>query len=124
MEEERVESVYDSGYGNPCRYLQQVLNGFLRCLGLERSVGGGGGGGNKEEGGGAGGDGGGEMDDPLTTPISDDSSSIDPVDEPASTTVSQLSVMTLLHSLYNNYFFSTYYSFNTIFFCNIDVIIG
>ncbi|CAI9291594.1 unnamed protein product [Lactuca saligna] len=86
MEEERVESVYDSGYGNPCRYLQQVLNGFFRCLGLERSVGGGGGGGSKEEGGGAGGDGGGEMDDPLTTPISDDSSTIDPVDEPASAT--------------------------------------
>ncbi|KAI3505050.1 hypothetical protein L1887_26919 [Cichorium endivia] len=94
MEEETVESVYDIGYGyrNPCRYLQEVLNGVLRCLGLERSGGGGdstsseeggGGGGQGGSGGGDGGDGGGEMDDPLTTPPSSDPP---PIDEPASAT--------------------------------------
>ncbi|KAI3689339.1 hypothetical protein L2E82_47293 [Cichorium intybus] len=96
MEEETVESVYDIGYGyrNPCRYLQEVLIGVLRCLGLERSGGGGGdstsseegggGGGEGGIGGGDGGDGGGEMDDPLTTPPSSDPL---PIDEPAPATV-------------------------------------
>lgn len=93
MVEERVEEVYDNGYGygNPCRYLQEVFRGFLRCLGFENQGGGvkegrggGGGGGGDDDG-----DGGEVVDDPPITSPSDDPTR-DPIDEPISSTVSNL----------------------------------
>ncbi|KAJ0790644.1 hypothetical protein HanPI659440_Chr05g0217591 [Helianthus annuus] len=92
MMEERAEVVYDIGYGygNPCRYLQEVFRSFLRCLGLEKQEGkerntsGGVGGGDTGGGDGDGDGGGGEVDPPTTSPI------MDPTDEPMSTRVSNL----------------------------------
>ncbi|KAD4386233.1 hypothetical protein E3N88_26402 [Mikania micrantha] len=92
MVEERVEVAYDIGYGygNPCRYLQEVFRSFLRCLGLEKQEGnhGGGDGGDDDSGGGEGGGGGGgdEVDDPPTSSPPDDPSIMDPTDEPISAT--------------------------------------
>ncbi|KAF5807684.1 hypothetical protein HanXRQr2_Chr05g0236411 [Helianthus annuus] len=91
MVEERAEVVYDIGYGygNPCRYLQEVFRSFLRCLGLEKQegkerntsggVGGRDTGGGDGDGDGDGDGGGGEVDPPTTSPI------MDPTDEPMST---------------------------------------
>nr|GEW45260.1 hypothetical protein [Tanacetum cinerariifolium] len=76
MAEEGGENVYDIGYGfgNPCRYLQEVFKGFLKCLGFE----------NQDDGGGVRG---GDMDDPPPTSTSDDPSTMDdPTDQPISST--------------------------------------
>nr|GEW85502.1 RNA-directed DNA polymerase, eukaryota [Tanacetum cinerariifolium] len=78
MAEEGGENVYDIGYGfgNPCRYLQDVFKGFLKCLGFE----------NQDDGGGVRG---GDMDDPPPTSTSDDPSTMDdPTDQPISSTKS------------------------------------
>ncbi|GKC30136.1 RNA-directed DNA polymerase, eukaryota, reverse transcriptase zinc-binding domain protein [Tanacetum coccineum] len=77
MAEEGGENVYDIGYGfgNPCRYLQEVFKGFLKCLGFENQ---------DDDGGGVRG---GDMDDPPPTSTSDDPSTMDdPTDQPIPST--------------------------------------
>ncbi|PWA41456.1 hypothetical protein CTI12_AA553730 [Artemisia annua] len=72
MAEEGGENVYNIGYGfgNPCRYLQEVFKGFLKCLGFE----------NQD-------DGGGVRDDPPPPSTSDDPSTMDPTDQPVPSTI-------------------------------------